>query len=111
MSNKSNLVANLEEMERGWFVGNFIPTAFKTDVCEVAVKKYDRGASEESHFHKIATEITLILEGQVQMLGRTFKEGDIIVVEPGVRTAFEALTDCVNVVVKIPGATDDKYLG
>ena len=31
-------------------------------------------------------------------------------IEPGEVTDFTALTDVVNVVVKLPGANDDKYL-
>ena len=34
----------------------------------------------------------------------------IIVVEPGDATAFEALEESLNVVVKLPGANDDKYV-
>ena len=44
----------------------------------------------------------------------TFKtaaeEGDIIVAEPDDATDFTSLTDSMNVVVKIPGANNDKYL-
>lgn len=32
-------------------------------------------------------------------------------IEPGEATAFEALTDVVNVVVNLPSAKDDKFLG
>ena len=100
----------LEEMVKGWFVGDFAPTAFTTKECEVAVKRYSAGDREELHHHKIATEISLVLTGQVRMMGREWKEGDIIVLEPGTATDFEALTDAVNVVVKVPCASDDKYL-
>lgn len=100
----------LENMFRGWFVGDFEPTALKTDLCEVAVKSYKKGDYEDAHYHKIATEITLILEGCVRMAGKEWGAGDIIVLEPGEVTDFEALTDSRNVVVKVPGARDDKYL-
>lgn len=103
--------ASLNDMVKGWFVGNFLPTAYKTNACEVAVKFYKKGDKEEKHFHKIATEITLILEGRVRMFQKEFKKNDIVIVEPGEATAFEALEDSVNVVVKIPGANNDKYLG
>ena len=33
-----------------------------------------------------------------------------IVLEPGESTAFEAITDASNVVVKLPGALNDKYV-
>lgn len=100
----------LEKMINGWFVGGFTPTAFKTQACEVAVKNYVEGDYEGEHYHKIATEITLVLSGRVRMLGRVWNEGDIITIEPKCPTGFEALTDATTVVVKVPGALDDKYV-
>jgi len=100
----------LGNMFKGWFVGDFAPTAFKTSNCEVAVKSYKSGDYEDSHYHKVATEITLILSGSVRMSGKDWHAGDIIVLEPGEVTDFLALTDAVNVVVKTPGASDDKYI-
>lgn len=102
--------AKLNDMVKGWFVGAFNPTAHSTDACEVAVKSYKAGEKEASHYHKVATEITLILSGRVLMAGREWGEGDIVVLEPGEATDFEALTDAVNVVVKTPGAINDKFL-
>ncbi|OOV93601.1 cupin domain-containing protein [Pseudomonas sp. MF4836] len=102
--------ATLGNMVKGWFVGGFKPTAFSTEACEVGVKTYKAGDSEVAHYHKIATEITLVLSGSVSMRGQTWNEGDIIVLEPGDITAFEAITDATTVVVKVPGALDDKYV-
>ncbi|MBO2927894.1 MULTISPECIES: cupin domain-containing protein [Pseudomonadaceae] len=102
--------AKLSDMVKGWFVGGFKPTAFNTQACEVAVKHYKAGDSEAAHYHKIATEITLVLSGKVSMRGEIWQEGDIVVLEPGDVTAFEALTDSTTVVVKTPGALNDKYL-
>ena len=96
-------------MVKGWFVGDFSPTAFATRDCEVAVKSYKVGDYENFHHHKVATEITVVISGQVRMLGKIWDTGDIIVLEPGIVTDFEALTDVTNVVVKVPGAINDKY--
>jgi mannose-6-phosphate isomerase-like protein (cupin superfamily) len=101
--------AKLNEMVKGWFVGAFNPTACSTNACEVAVKHYSAGDKEEAHYHKVATEVTLILSGRVRMAGKEWGEGDIVVVEPGEATDFEALTDVTNVVVKTPGALNDKF--
>lgn len=101
--------AKLERMVKGWFVGAFQPSAFTTDACEVALKRYDAGASEAAHYHNKATEITLIVSGKVRMFNKAWIEGDIIVISPGESTAFEALTEAVTVVVKVPGALDDKF--
>ncbi len=101
--------AKLKDMVNGWFVGNFEPSLYKTNDVEVAVKSYKAGDGEERHHHKIATEITVMICGTVEMNGIVHKEGDIIVMEPGEATDFKALEDAVNVVVKIPGANNDKY--
>ncbi len=101
----------LHDMTKGWFVGPFTPTVHATDACEVAVKHYKAGDREGMHHHKIATEITVVQQGQVRMFGGTWIAGDIIVLEPGEATDFEALTDAVCVVVKTPGAINDKYPG
>lgn len=102
--------AHLSNMVKGWFVGGFEPAAFSTQACEVAVKHYCAGERESAHYHREATEITLVLSGQVRMAGRQWGAGDIVVLAPGEVTDFEALTDAVNVVVKTPGALNDKYL-
>ncbi|MBV9949256.1 MAG: cupin domain-containing protein [Myxococcales bacterium] len=99
----------LSEMVRGWFVGDFAPSVFKTDSVEVAVKTYRRGDVEAWHYHKVATEITVVVSGEIEMSGRRYAAGDIVVIPPGEGTDFVAHTDAVNVVVKVPGARDDKY--
>lgn len=103
-------VKKFEEMLGGWFVGEFEPTSYKTDKCEVAFKSYNKGATEKKHYHKIATEITLITKGKVCMFEKIYGEGDILVIEPEEATSFEALEDTDTVVVKLPGVLNDKYI-
>ena len=100
----------LEDMLRGWFVGGFSPTALATDACEVAVQHYPAGEVHPAHYHKVATEITLVLSGEIRMAGKEWSVGDIIVLSPGEVTDFVALTDASTVVVKVPGVQNDKYL-
>lgn len=97
-------------MTRGWFVGNFEPTAFSTENVEVAVKTYKAGDREAAHYHKVATEITVVTSGRVRMNKQEFKVGDIIVVQPGEIVEFEALEESSNVVVKLPAILEDKYV-
>ena len=69
--------ARLEDMVKGWFVGNFEPTLIKTNDVEVAVKSYNKGDYEEKHYHKIATELTVIIQGRVKMNEVEYQKGDI----------------------------------
>jgi hypothetical protein len=101
----------LDQFTKGWFVGRFAPTLLDTDACEVAVKHYRAGDSEGPHYHKVATELTVITAGRVRMSGEEFGPGEIIRVPPGTTTDFAALTDATTVVVKVPCVAGDKYPG
>ena len=100
----------LNDMTKGWFVGDFDPAVLRTGAAEVAVKSYDAGSLEPRHLHKVAPEVTLIVSGRVRMNDQEYSDGDIILVEPGEATDFEALTDTTTVVVKLPSVAGDKYL-
>jgi len=100
---------NLKEFTKGWFIGNFEPSIFSTSDFEIAVKNYSAGDEEDEHFHKIATEYTVIINGDVEMFNQKFSSGDIIKVNPGESTAFKALTNCQTVVIKSPSIKNDKY--
>lgn len=100
---------HLSAMTKGWFVGDLTPTVLSSKLFEVAVKEYRKGDSELAHYHLVATEITVVVKGRVRMFGSVFVQGDIIVVEKGDKTAFEALEDSSTVVVKTPSVPGDKY--
>jgi hypothetical protein len=100
----------LNEMTKGWFVGDFSPVALKTTESEVAIKQYKAGEIEAEHVHKVATEVTVIVSGRVRMFEQEWEAGDIIVIEPHESTAFEVLEDTLTVVVKTPSVAGDKYI-
>lgn len=103
--------AQLADMVKGWFVGDFDPSVLRSTECEVAVRHYAANDKETVHHHRIATEITVVVSGQVRMFDRAWDAGSIIVAEPNDATAFEALADTTVVVVKLPSAPGDKYPG
>lgn len=101
---------HINNMIKGWFVGDFSPSLYKTQNVEVAVKSYNKGDREMCHYHKIATEITVVTRGKIKMNGVEYSEGDIIIMDPNEITDFECLqNNTQNVVVKIPGASNDKF--
>ena len=99
----------LDDMTRGWFVGDFEPVVLKTSDAEVAVKHYAAGSQEQRHMHKVAPEVTLILNGEARMNEEIYTAGDIVLIEPGESTDFEALSEVTTVVVKVPSVKGDKY--
>jgi len=103
-------IHKLEEFVRGWFIGGFEPSLYNTTDAEVAIQEFKKGDIEDEHCHKVATEITVIVQGKARMGSRVLEKGNIIRIEPGEFTDFEALEDTMTVVVKLPGALNDKYL-
>lgn len=101
----------LESFFKGWFLGPFAPTLNPTTGFECAVKKYQSGDYEAKHFHAVATEYTVIATGCVRMNGVEYGPDCIIEIKPGNATDFEALTDTITFVIKIPAVSGDKYLG
>lgn len=100
----------LDDMIRGWVVGDFEPTCYRTKDCEVACQRYAAGDREPRHVHRVATEITLIASGRATMNGRLLGPGDIVVLNPGDATDFVALEATTAMVVKLPSVPGDKYL-
>ena len=103
-------VHNIKEFIKGWFIGPFSPTLLANDFFECALKRYRAGDKEAPHVHKKATEFTVIAEGTVKMNGVEYGRDSIIEIKPGEYSDFEALTDVVTFVVKIPAVPGDKYL-
>lgn len=101
---------NLKDFTRGWIYGDFEPTLMNSSDTEVSIKKYHKGDTEERHYHKIATEWTIIVEGAVEMNGVMYYKDDIIKIEPNESTDFKCLTDVTTVVIKNPSIKDDKYI-
>ena len=100
---------SLNDMFKGWFIGNFEPSLHKTDDFEVAIKSYLEGSVENRHTHKVATEFTVIVDGIVEMNGVQYSKNDIIIIRPGESTDFKCLTPVTTVVVKTPCVKNDKY--
>lgn len=101
---------NLNEMVNGWFIGDFEPSILKTKDFEVAIKRYSKGHVEKKHFHKISTEYTIIIEGKAMLNDLLVNRDEIIEVNPYEVVKFEAITDTITLVIKIPSSNSDKYI-
>jgi len=103
-------ICKYTDMKGGWFVGNFVPSAYQTEACEVCYKSHPKGERWDRHYHKVATEINLLVRGQMLLQGVTLKQGDVFVVRPGEVADPVFLEDCEVVVVKVPSCPGDKYV-
>ncbi len=103
-------IFKLSEMFKGWFVGNFEPAAFKTAGFEVGVTHHPKDSKWDVHYHKEATEITLLVKGKMLMQDKVIEEGQIFVLEPYEIANPVFLEDCFVFVIKTPSVIGDKYV-
>ena len=104
-------VNKINEFTKGWFVGDFSPALIHSKDYEIAVKWFKVGEREPLHKQNMATEITVVIMGQIRLGGENFTKGDIITIPPGEFTEFESITDSTLVCVKTPSLPNDKVLG
>ena len=97
-------------MKGGWFVGNFEPSVFKTENFEVGYLEHKKGDLWDKHYHKHATEISLIVRGRVKVNDEIYSKGDIFIIEPNETVDPLFLEDTEVVVVKAPSIMNDKYV-
>ena len=102
-------IHKLAKFTKGWFIGDFDPSIHKTKGFEVAVKFYQSGDKESLHFHKIAQEYTIIVDGRFEINGKVYKKGDIIHFQPNDISDFKCIESGSTTVVKIPSVANDKY--
>lgn len=97
-------------MKRGWFIGNFEPSVYKTKNFEVAYIKHKKGDRWEKHYHKLGIEINLVVRGKVKVNNEIFTKDDIFIVEPNEVVDPLFLDDTEVVVVKTRSDINDKYI-
>lgn len=100
----------LNEFKNGWFIGDFLPSIFRTELFEIACKKYKSGQIEKKHYHGIAIEYTLIVTGTAKINDIIINEGEIIAIYPNEIVEFSAISDITTIVIKLPSVPNDKYI-
>jgi quercetin dioxygenase-like cupin family protein len=101
--------AKISDFTRGWFIGDFEPAVVRTPLFEVGILTHKKGESWPAHYHKVATEYNVLLDGRMQISGEILEAGAVFWFEPGEVADPEFLEDCRVCVVKKPSVVGDKY--
>jgi quercetin dioxygenase-like cupin family protein len=102
-------VSRFENYKDGWFVGDFFPSAYKTNLFEVCYKFHKKGEVWDKHYHKVSTEINYLIEGEMIIQEKKLKSGDVFVIHPYEIADPEFISDCKLIIIKTPSSTKDKY--
>ena len=99
----------MQDMHRGWFIGNFDPSILKTEAFEVGVLNHKANEIWPAHYHKEAVEYNYLISGEMTLQDRKLQAGDIFVIDRYEIANPVFHTDCTVLVVKTPSVPDDKY--
>jgi hypothetical protein len=95
---------------RGWFIGDFPEAIVQTKDFEVCYQENSQDYPNTDHYHKVITEIQLVVRGCLVVNGEEFRAGEICILEPGDEYRSHYLEPTDVVAVKFPSRPDDKYL-
>lgn len=96
------------DMVRGYFIGDFEPSAYRTSAFEVSLMTHQQGEAWDAHYHTISDEINYLMEGRMTINGQLLQAPVIFVIQRGEIADPQFLTDCKLIVVKTPSAPGDK---
>ena len=103
-------IYKIDEMVRGWFIGDFEPSVLRTKDFEVGVLEHKKGEHWPAHYHEFSNEYNLLLKGKMTIQETELVQGDIFVIEKNEIANPFFLEDCTVLVVKTPSIPGDKII-
>lgn len=98
----------MESMHRGWFIGDFHPSAYRTKDFEVGIINHKAGENWPAHYHRDVVEINYLHTGEMTIQNTKLKTGDIFLIDKGEVADPVFHSDCTIIVVKVPSIPADK---
>lgn len=95
---------------RGWFVGDFNPSIFITEDFEIGLLEHKKGDKWDYHYHKLAVEYNILIDGEMTVNNEKVKKWDMFVFERNQISCPIFLENCKILCVKIPSIKNDKYI-
>ena len=100
---------NLSDMTRGWLIGDFEPSIYRTKDFEIGYLFHPKGQVWAPHVHMEADELNVLIRGQMKINNELIKEKEIFIVKKGMLTSSVFLEDCEILCIKVPSNVKDKY--
>ena len=98
----------IENYTRGWLIGDFEPSLFKTKNFEVAVISHHRDEKIPLHYHSELEEYNVLLSGKMIVNNQELVEGDVFVLARKEVVNVTVLEDSKVLCIKIPSIPEDK---
>jgi len=105
-------ISNISNYTKGWFIGDFVPSLYKTNRFEAAIHKHPRGYTAPLHYHEKTTEYNIIITGEIEINTQVgilkLSDGDIFVYEPFEVCNVKFIKDTTLVIIRDFSIPDDK---
>lgn len=102
-------VNTLNNMTRGWLIGDFEPSIFRTKNFEVGYLTHYKGEEWPAHVHNETNEYNILIRGKMKINNEYIQERDIFVIPKGMLTKATFIEDCEILCIKLPSLPHDKY--
>lgn len=103
-------IIDTKNLINGWFIGNFSPSVYKTEQCEVAYKHHFPGEDWPEHYHQHSDEINYLLTGKMEVNGQRMEGPCIFIIKKGEAVKPRFITTVALIVVRVPGIPNDKVI-
>lgn len=103
-------IYKVEDMFRGWYVGNFEPSVYKTKDFEAGYLLHKKGEIWDAHYHEHMIEINLLVKGKMILNDIEINEGEIFKIDKNEIACPIFLEDCYIFVLKVPSVPGDKVI-
>jgi hypothetical protein len=101
--------SRLEDMKRGWLIGDFSPSILRTSAFEVAYLNHKKDEVWAPHVHMIADEYNVLICGSMKLNNEELSQGDIFIIKKGMLVKPTFYEDCEILCIKVPSIPTDKY--
>ena len=102
-------VNRLEDMKRGWLIGDFTPSILRTKDFEVAYLHHKKDEVWPAHVHNAANEYNVLIRGSMRLNNEELSQGDIFIVKKNMLTKAVFYEDCEILCIKVPSIPTDKF--
>lgn len=98
----------IENYTRGWIIGDFEPSLFRTKEFEVALISHHKGEHIPLHYHAKAIEYNVLVLGKMLVNGEEINPGDVFVFEKNEVADVKVLEESKVMCIKTPSVIGDK---
>lgn len=103
-------VVPLDKMFRGWFIGDFEPSVFKTSAFEIGYLYHKKDEYWPAHYHEKIDEYNLLIKGKMLVNDKIINENEIFIIPKGIVSNPKFLEDSYIICIKTPSIPGDKIL-